>query len=100
MVEQVLIRGVVMGVNPSGQKLVQPMMNGADGLRIWTDDKCLISMSDVARVVRCKDCKHYKSYGKSLRGFEAWGKCLQIDMDVDMPTNGYCCFGERESDAK
>ena len=56
MIEHVLIRGVVMGENAAGQKLVQPLMDNADGLRIWTDDKCLIPASDVATVVRCRDC--------------------------------------------
>lgn len=48
--------------------------------------------------VRCKDCKHYKSYGKGLDGFESFGKCLYINMDVDMPVGGYCCYGERRAD--
>lgn len=56
MAEQVLIRGVVMGKNAAGQKLVQPLMNNADGLRIWTDDKNLIPVSDVVKPVRCNDC--------------------------------------------
>lgn len=48
--------------------------------------------------VRCKECKHYKSYGPGLDGLASWGKCLLIDMDVDMPSNGYCCFGERKEE--
>jgi hypothetical protein len=47
MIEQVFIRGVIMGENPAGQKLVQPMMDNADGLRIWTNSRCLIPSSDV-----------------------------------------------------
>lgn len=50
---------------------------------------------DAVEVVRCKDCKHYRSYGPGTDGFESFGKCLLIDMDVDMPVNGYCCYGER-----
>ena len=50
---------------------------------------------DAVKVVRCKDCKHYRSYGPGTDGFESFGKCLLIDMDVDMPVNGYCCYGER-----
>lgn len=53
---------------------------------------------DAVKVVRCKDCKHYKSYGPGMDGFESFGKCLYISMDVDMPVNGYCCYGERKSD--
>ena len=52
---------------------------------------------DAVEVVRCKDCKHYHQYrvGKSTDLCE-WGKCKLISMDVDMPENGYCCFGERK----
>jgi hypothetical protein len=53
---------------------------------------------DAVPVVRCKDCKHYKSYGPGLDGFESFGKCLYINMDVDMPVGGYCCYGERRAD--
>ena len=58
MIEHVLIRGVVMGENQSGQKLVKPLMNNADGLRIWTDDKHLIPTSDVVKLPKGKpgDC--------------------------------------------
>lgn len=52
---------------------------------------------DAVPVVRCKDCKHYKSYGTGLDGFESFGKCLYINMDVDMPVGGYCCYGERRN---
>lgn len=47
--------------------------------------------------VRCKDCKHYIAYSKSVDGLVEWGKCREIDMDIDMPGNGYCCFGERRN---
>lgn len=53
---------------------------------------------NAAEVVRCRDCKHYKSYGPGLDGFETFGKCLLISMDVDMPVGGYCCYGERSED--
>ena len=55
--------------------------------------------ADVVKVVRCKDCKHYHQYhvGKSNNLCE-WGKCKLINMDVDMPENGFCCFGERRTD--
>lgn len=45
--------------------------------------------------VRCKDCKSYIAYSKSTSDLVEWGKCKLIDMDVDMPGNGYCCYGER-----
>lgn len=43
---------------------------------------------------RCKDCISYHPYGKSTTELVTWGKCMKISMDVDMPANGYCCFGE------
>ena len=54
---------------------------------------------DAVEVVRCKDCKHYHQYhyGKTEDLCE-WGKCQLINMDVDMPENGFCCFGERRTD--
>lgn len=57
-----------------------------------------IESLDAVPVVRCKDCKHYKSFGPSLRGFESFGRCQLISMDVDMPVGGYCCYGERRAD--
>ena len=27
-----------------------------------------------------------------------WGKCKLISMDIDMPSNGFCCFGERRTE--
>ena len=50
---------------------------------------------DEVIVVRCKDCKHYIAYNRSVGGLVEWGKCRKIDMDVDMPGNGYCCYGEK-----
>ena len=47
--------------------------------------------------VHCRDCKHYIAYSRSIGGLVEWGKCRKIDMDCDMPGNGYCCFGERRN---
>lgn len=49
--------------------------------------------------VRCEKCKHYQQYhkGKTNELCE-WGKCKLISMDIDMPCNGFCCFGERRSE--
>lgn len=50
-------------------------------------------------VVRCEKCKHYKQYTSYKSDqYCNWGKCLLINMDVDMPTTGYCCFGDRKED--
>lgn len=61
-------------------------------------DRCVqYKHKDDVRVVRCKECKHYHQYhqGKTNELCE-WGKCKLISMDVDMPENGYCCYGERK----
>lgn len=51
---------------------------------------------DAVEVVRCEKCKHYKQYTSYKSDqYCNWGKCLLINMDVDMPTTGFCCFGER-----
>lgn len=49
--------------------------------------------------VRCKDCAHFHQYhqGKTNELCE-WGKCKLINMDVDMPENGFCSYGERRTD--
>lgn len=52
---------------------------------------------DAVEVVWCKDCKHYIAYRKTVDGLIEWGKCGLISMDVDMPGNGYCCYGERRN---
>lgn len=53
---------------------------------------------DAVEVVRCEKCKHYQQYHKGrTEELCEWGKCKLISMDVDMPCNGFCCFGERRT---
>lgn len=48
--------------------------------------------------VRCMDCEHYQQYHNGdTEELCEWGKCKLISMDVDMPCNGFCCFGERRN---
>lgn len=73
----------------------------------WRESVCfggvvneLVKMPTVDAVeVRCEKCKHYQQYhkGKTNELCE-WGKCKLISMDIDMPCNGFCCFGERRSE--
>ena len=59
--------------------------------------------ADVAPVTRCKDCKHFKSYGTtSLRidgkNIKA-GWChrrARYDEEYRMPPDGFCSYGERK----
>ena len=61
---------------------------------------------DAVQVVRCKDCKHFKDYGKtSLRidgkNIKA-GWChrrARYDEEYRMPPDGFCSYGERKEDA-
>lgn len=59
--------------------------------------------ADVAPVVRCKDCKHFKNYGKTSllidgKNIKA-GWChrrAQYDEEYRMPPDGFCSYGERK----
>ena len=58
--------------------------------------------ADVALVVRCKDCKHFKNYGKTSllidgKNIKA-GWChrrARYDEGYRMPPDGFCSYGER-----
>ena len=60
---------------------------------------------DVAPVVRCKDCKYFKNYGKTSllidgKNIKA-GWCyrrVRYDEEYRMPTDGFCSYGERKED--
>ena len=66
-------------------------------------DKKVKTPDDVAVVVHCKDCKHFKSYGTtSLRidgkNIKA-GWChrrARYDEEYRMPPDGFCSYGERK----
>lgn len=70
---------------------------------VFGDDvECLVAYltaNGVKIPVKCNECKHYRQYANSPASeYASWGKCKLISMDVDMPVNGYCCFGERIND--
>ncbi len=44
-----------------------------------------IEPADVVPVVRCCDCKHWKSY---------WGRCYKHD-EYGMASDDFCSYGER-----
>ena len=50
-----------------------------------------VSAADVAPVVRCRDCKHYKTVNKS-------GKALYCarSANIRFPHDGFCSYGERK----
>ena len=50
-----------------------------------------VPSADVAEVVRCKDCKHYKPYVKPVEDFD--GECIVRECETD--ENEFCSYGER-----
>ena len=61
---------------------------------------------DAVVVVRCKDCKHFKDYGKTSLRID--GKNIKAgwchrrawyDEEYRMPPDGFCSYGERKEDA-
>ena len=58
---------------------------------------------DAVPVTRCKDCKHFKNYGKTSllidgKNIKA-GWChrrARYDEEYRMPPDGFCSYGERE----
>lgn len=58
--------------------------------------------ADVAPVVRCKDCQHFKHYGKTSlfadgKNIKA-GWCnrrVRYDEEYRMPLDGFCSYGRR-----
>lgn len=45
-----------------------------------------IEPADVVPVVRCRDCKHWRSY---------WGRCYKHN-EYGMASDDFCSYGERE----
>ena len=44
--------------------------------------------ADVVPVVRCRDCKHWKSY---------WGRCYKHD-EYGMASDDFCSYGEKREE--
>lgn len=69
----------------------------------WDDIKDYMAKSDIVKVVRCKDCKHFEYnhpyiiQGIPILGHEvcnAWGDGCKTD------ENGYCFMAERANDGR
>lgn len=84
--------------------------NGCWCRACWVDDmldevECF-QPSDVATVVRCKDCKHYKNYGKTpllidVKNVKAvWcHRRARYDEEYRMSPDDFCSYGETLGDA-
>lgn len=65
--------------------------------------KYVLPTVDAVPVVRCKDCKHFKNYGKTSllidgKNIKA-GWChrrARYDEEYRMPPDGFCSYGERK----
>ena len=55
-----------------------------------------IKASDVAPVVRCKDCKHWRSDRANIHR----GYCFEIVPEVWMNENDFCSYGEQRGERK
>lgn len=54
----------------------------------FIEDEC--PAADVAEVVRCKDCKHF-------RFSDMYGECSQAHVRLVKP-DGFCSYGERKEE--
>lgn len=48
---------------------------------------------DAVRVVRCRDCKHYREPNEAVRSHYCWYFCEDVDAE-----NDYCSWAERRTD--
>lgn len=59
--------------------------------------------ADVVEVVRCKNCKHFKSKGTEFLVNDIFGNCEKsstglFDDGEEVYGNDYCSYGERRTD--
>lgn len=58
-----------------------------------------VPAADVVEVVRCGQCRHFHEYPyKGTNDPSGWGKCKQINMDINLTINDFCSYGERKCD--
>ena len=75
---------------------------GHDAIEILTEIH-FMPAADVAPVVRCRECKHYKDYGKTSiledgKHIKAGWCCrrMRYDEEYRMPADGFCSYGQRK----
>ena len=79
--------------------------NCAAGVNAAIREVASFPAADVAPVVRCKGCKHFKNYGKTSllmdgKNIKA-GWChrrARYDEEYRMPPDGFCSYGEPKMD--
>lgn len=55
-----------------------------------------VPTADVAEVVRCKNCEHFKAYSHPLKGF--YGQCLVRECNIG--ETDFCSYGKRKEGAE
>ena len=61
-------------------------------------DVIMLPAADVAPVVRCKDCKHYKPQKKSAHWENRTNYCNRI-VTIKVQPYDFCSYGERKEGA-
>ena len=82
-------------------EVTEPNYTMTDAKRALAD----MQTADAVPVVRCKDCKNFKNYGKTSllidgKNIKA-GWCyrrVRYDEEYRMPQDGFCSYGERKED--
>lgn len=87
--EYIRKQDVVDEINTNADDLEQngsiPYAQGARAMAIVVEQ---MSPADVVPVVRCRDCKHWKSY---------WGRCYKHD-EYGMASDDFCSYGEKREE--
>lgn len=84
-------------------EVTKPSATMADAKRMLAD----MPAADVVPVVRCRDCKHYRTYMRredcrfwelGENECESWGWCKALH--CEMPPHAFCYLGERKDKAE
>ena len=97
MADEYILRSIAI-TKLTALEVTDPFATIADAKRVLAD----MAAADVAPVVRCKDCQHFKHYGKTSlfadgKNIKA-GWCnrrVRYDEEYRMPPDGFCSYGRR-----
>lgn len=97
MADEYILRSIAIA-KLTALEVTDPFATIADAKRVLAD----MDAADVAPVVRCKDCQHFKHYGKTSlfadgKNIKA-GWCnrrVRYDEEYRMPSDGFCSYGRR-----
>lgn len=81
---------------------LEMMLDGGKFDCIVGDDHSINPLADVAKVVRCKDCKHFAEFCGEAKEDGADGTCRLLIMKVvendfsSVRATDFCSYGERK----